>query len=107
MGRPSSLDAALKRLAGALDRLEAASGRLDHVGVERRDLEAALFAMQEDRSRQAEELDAALVRTQRLERATDEVALRLKRAGAVLRRLLAERDAAPAAGDVAEGEGRA
>ncbi len=108
MGRPPPLDAALKRLTGALDRLEAASGRLDRVGAERRDLEDALAAMRDDRARLGEEVDAALVRAQRLERATDDVALRLRRAGAVLRRLVAE-PGAPSAGapaTTADGAGR-
>lgn len=87
------LDAALRRLTSALDHLEAASERLARSGAERRDLEDTLAVMQDDRGRLAEELDAALTRTQVLEHASDEVALRLKRAGTTLRRLIAETEA--------------
>ena len=90
MGLPVTLDVALKRLSGALDQLEAATGRLDRAGVERRDLEETLAVMQDDRGRLANELDAALARAQALEHATDEVAARLSQAGCTLRRLLGE-----------------
>lgn len=95
MSRPASLDAALKRLASALDQLEASAERLGRAGAEKRDLEDTLAVMQDDRGRLAHELDAALTRTQVLEHATDEVTLRLRQAGGTLRRLLAaeeERD---------------
>ena len=46
--------------------------------------------MQDDRDRLAAELDEALARQSELEHATEEVALRLGRAGGTLRRLLAE-----------------
>ena len=89
MGVPVIVDAALKRLSGALDQLEAATERLGRAGAERRDLEDTLAVMQDDRTRLANELDAALARTQALERATDEVSTRLSSAGTTLRRLLA------------------
>ena len=89
MGVPVILDAALKRLSGALDQLEAATERLGRAGAERRDLEDTLALMQDDRARLADELDAALARTQALERATNEVTTRLSSAGTTLRRLLA------------------
>ena len=89
MGAYGILNAALKRLSGALDQLEAATERLGRAGIDRRDLEDALAAMQEDRTRLADELDAALARTQALERASDEVSSRLSVAGTTLRRLLA------------------
>ena len=89
MLRPASLDAALKRLTTALDQLEAASERVTRAGADRRDLADTLAVIQDDRGRLANELDAALTRTQALEHATDEVALRLGQAGASLRRLLA------------------
>ncbi len=84
-----ALDTALKRLTAALDQLEAASTRLAQGGAERRDLVDTLTVMEDDRGRLATELDAALTRTQVLEHATDEVALRLGQAGAGMRRLLA------------------
>ena len=93
MLRPASLDAAFKRLGAALDRLEAASERVARGGSEKRDLADTLAVMQDDRSRLAHELDAALTRTQVLEHATDEVALRLGTAGGAIRRLLAAAEA--------------
>ena len=89
MSRPASLEAALKRLNAVIDQLEAAAERVARAGAERRDLVDTLTVMQDDRGRLAGELDAALTRTQVLEHATDEVALRLGQAGAGLRRLLA------------------
>ena len=93
MVRPAPLDAAFKRLGAALDQLEAASVRLARSGSEKRDLADTLAVMQDDRSRLAHELDAALTRTQVLEHATDEVAARLGVAGGTIRRLLATADA--------------
>ncbi len=93
------LDAALKRLSSALDQLEAASERLARTGAEKRDLVDTLAVMQDDRGRLAHELDAALARTQVLEHATEEVALRLGHAGGALRRLLAECDVSANAAD--------
>ena len=84
------LDAALKRLAAALDQCEAAAQRLGRAGEEKRDLVDTLAVMQDDRGRLAAELDTALTRTQALEDATQEVASRLGHAGGTLRRLLAE-----------------
>ncbi len=84
------LDAALKRLSAALDQCEAAAQRLGRAADEKRDLVDTLAVMQDDRGRLATELDTALTRQQELEHATQEVALRLGRAGGTLRRLLAE-----------------
>ena len=89
MARPPRFDSALKRLSAALDLLEAAAERLGRVGADKRDVEDTLALMQEDRGRLADELDSARGRTQALERATDDVALRLATAGTTLRRLLA------------------
>ena len=92
MVRPARLEGAMKRLASALDQLEAASGRLARTGAEKADLEEVLALMQDDRSRLAVDLDAALSRTQALDRATEDVARRLSRAGGLLRRLLEPTD---------------
>ena len=86
----TALDVALKRLAAALDQCEAAAERLGRAGDEKRDLADTLAIMQDDRGRLASELDASLARTRLLEHATDEVAIRLGRAGGALRRMLAE-----------------
>lgn len=94
MAHPAPLETALKRLSAALDQLEAASERLGKTGEEKRDLEDTLAAMQDDRGRLAQELDAALTRTQAFEHATDAVALRLGHAGKALRRFLAAAESA-------------
>lgn len=89
MPQHALLDAATRRLAAALDQLEAAAERLGQAGAAKRDLEDTLAMMQDDRSRLAEELDGALAHTLALEHATDEVARRLGGAGATLRHLIA------------------
>ncbi len=89
MARPASLEAALKRLAAALDQLEAAGGRLRQAGAEKVDLQDVLAVMQDDRNRLAGELDGAMARAQVLEGASREIGQRLDHAGAALRRLLA------------------
>ena len=91
---PSRLDASLKRLSASLDQLEASAARLGKAGAEKRDLVDTLNLMQDDRGRLAGDLDAALARTQTLERATDEVAARLGDAGLTLRRWLATTEGA-------------
>jgi chromosome segregation ATPase len=88
MGLPAPLDAALKRLSGALDQLEAATERLGRSDAERRELEEVLAVMQNDRAQLAEDLDAALARAETLEKATGDVSARLASAGTTLRRLL-------------------
>ena len=88
MERPAGLETALKRLAAALDQLEAANGRLAQAGAETGDLQEVLALMQDDRSRLAGELDAATARAEVLQQATREIGERLNGAGAVLRRLL-------------------
>jgi hypothetical protein len=90
MTRPASLDAAFRRLASALDQVEAAAGRLQRTGADKADLQAVLAAMEEDRVRLALDLDTAMCRTRDLEDATDQVARRLSRAGHVLRQFLAD-----------------
>lgn len=94
MARPANLETALKRLASALDQLEAASTRLAETSAEKAELQAVLTVMDEDRGRLAEELDASLARTSRLEAATGDVARRLGQAGGMLRRLLEAADSA-------------
>ena len=97
--RHPALDAALKRLSGSLDLLEAATARLDRSEAERRDLDDVLAAMEDDRGRLAEELDAALKGRQALAEAAGEVAGRLRSAGTVLRGVIAAR------GETQPGEG--
>jgi len=77
---PDGLDRALKRLAGAIDLCErAADLRMRH-DDERSDAEDEFALMQDDRSRLAVELDAALDRSRALERASAEASDRLARA---------------------------
>lgn len=85
MDLPDRLQRALQRLNGALDALEAAAERRAEAEAARVDAEAEFAVMQDDRSRLAVELDAALARARGLDRAVDEVAGRLDRAGATLR----------------------
>ncbi|MFV0279894.1 MAG: DUF4164 family protein [Rhodoblastus sp.] len=78
------LAAALARLLSALAALEAACGRRSENDLARSDIAETLGAMQDDRTRLALELDAALARGQRLEAANDEVAKRLEAAAVAL-----------------------
>ena len=78
------LDAALARLLSAVAGLEGAFGRKRESDLAQSDLNEAFGAMQDDRSRLAMELDAALARGQKLEAANDEVARRLEKAAAAI-----------------------
>ncbi len=89
MSGSAILDSALRRLTAALDQLEAASERFAHADAEKRDLTDTLAVMQDDRARLAQELDAAIARTQLLQSATDEVALRIGEATGMIRHLFA------------------
>ena len=71
MPLPPRLDAALQRLAAALDHLE-----------------EELAVMQDDRSRLAVELDGALARSRSLAIANAEVQRKLEQVGEVIRGLL-------------------
>lgn len=88
MDLPDRLQRALQRLNGALDSLDAAAERRAEAEAARADAEAEFAVMQDDRARLAVELDAALARARGLDRAVDEVAGRLDRAGATLRDIL-------------------
>lgn len=74
------LDNALKRLAVALDQLEAASERRLKAAEQRSDTEEEFAVLQDDRARLAVELDGAVARSQSLELANNEVARRLAKA---------------------------
>jgi chromosome segregation ATPase len=90
---PERLDTALKRLAIALDRLDAASERRVKMDAMRANLEEELAVMQDDRSRLAVELDGAIARAKSLELANDEVARRLNQACESIKAVLSEADA--------------
>jgi len=93
---PLSLDDALHRLDGALDLLEVAVARRLEAERRRADLETELQIMQDDRSRLAIELDAALARPHRVEAAADDVAQRIQRAMGTVRDVLTQADPAGA-----------
>jgi len=93
MTTPERLEAALRRLAAALDQLDAASERRVKADLLRANLEEELAVMQDDRSRLAVELDGAVARSNALQVANDEVARRLKSASATIKALLAAADA--------------
>ena len=95
MSTPPRLEAALKRLAAALDQLEAAEERRAQSVVERGDLVEELAVMQDDRSRLAVELDGAVARSNSLELSNLEVARRLRRASATIASVLTRPDAEP------------
>lgn len=74
------LDRARRRLAGALDALEAAVRRRQEADRGVATLEAELRVLGEDRSRLAQELDRAQARSARLEVAAGSVSERLDQA---------------------------
>jgi len=94
MTSPNPLDAALKRLADALESLEAADERRAAAERVRADLEEELGVMQDDRARLAAELDGALASNRALALANADVASRLDRAEALLRDVVATVDPA-------------
>jgi len=87
---PDVLVAALRRLSGALDHLEAATVRRAAVDRARADLDEELKVMQDDRARLAAELDGALARNRALTLAQADVAARLERAEQMVREIVAD-----------------
>jgi len=90
MTLPDRLQRAVQRLTGALDTLEVAAARRAEIEAARADIDQEFEVMQDDRSRLAVELDAAMARSRTLDRTADEVASRLQRAGVTVRTILAE-----------------
>ncbi|ATQ68502.1 MULTISPECIES: DUF4164 family protein [Methylosinus] len=84
------LDDALLRLAAALDALETTVARRLEAELSHADLEEELAVMQDDRSRLALELDAALAHESALEKARDEVLTRLDRTSDGIRAVLGD-----------------
>jgi hypothetical protein len=74
---PSEIELATRRLAAALDALEAAVERRREFDRAEDELAAQIQALGSDRSRLAHELDGTLVRSRALERANREIAERL------------------------------
>src|SRR5690349_21276503 len=77
MADASAIDAATKRLALALDALEAALDRRRHADRGQEVLGAQIQALGADRSRLAADLDALTARARRLESVNREIARRL------------------------------
>lgn len=93
---PEPPPAAQDRVSGSVRRLEAALEALDRaIGLktERRldlaDHEAEFYALQEDRSRLAQALDAAIARIEALQDNQAEAGRRVERASAAVREILA------------------
>jgi len=82
------LDRALTRLAAAVGLMERAAERRMRHDEARANAEEELALMQDDRSRLAVELDAALDRTRALEAANAEAGERLARAAATIARVV-------------------
>ena len=89
MTRPHRIDTALKRLASALDQLEAAGERRVLADGARADLEEELNVMRDDRAMLAVELDGALARARNLALANSEVRQRLEKAGETVKSMIA------------------
>lgn len=85
---PPTLDVALRRLAAALDLLEAAASRRAGADRGRAELTEEYAVMQDDRRRLAVELDGALARGRTLEDAHQAVARRLGHAIASVRAIV-------------------
>lgn len=85
---PSEVEAATRRLAAALDALEAAVERRREADRDEDELAARIQALGTDRSRLANELDGSLVRSRELERVNREVSQRLDAAIETIRSVL-------------------
>jgi len=87
------VEAATRRLAAALDALEAAVERRRDADRDEDELAARIHALGTDRSRLANELDSTLVRTRELERVNRDVSERLDRAIETIRTVLGGEEA--------------
>ena len=92
MTESSAIDAAAKRLALALDALEAALQRRREADRGEEALAAQLQALGTDRARLAADLDSQAARTTRLETTNREVARRLDTAIDTIRSVIEARD---------------
>ena len=77
MSDTSAIDAASRRLALAMDALEAAIERRHEADRGQTDLSEQLYALGSDRSRLASDLDTAAARVRALETTNREIARRL------------------------------
>jgi ABC-type transporter Mla subunit MlaD len=92
MSDTESIEAASRRLAQALDALDAAAERRRERFRNEAALSAQIHALGNDRSRLAGELDHAMARARALEAANREVAQRLARATDTVRGLLTDEE---------------
>ena len=88
MSDTSTIEAATRRLALALDALEAAAEERREVDLGEDNLMAQVHALDDDRSRLASDLDAAMARARALERTNREIARRLAAAIGTIRSVL-------------------
>jgi predicted nucleic acid-binding Zn-ribbon protein len=95
----TSLDIAMRRLAGALGLLDAAATRRLEVERRRADLETELQIMQDDRARLAVELDGTVARLHRVEAAANDVGRRVERAVGAIRDVLGHSSSGQAAAE--------
>src|SRR5215831_13332245 len=87
--QPSAdVDAATRRLMAALDALESAVERRRDADRDENELATRIQALGADRSRLADELDGALVKTRKLERTNREISDRLDAAIVTIRSVL-------------------
>lgn len=92
MSDPTAIDAATKRLAQALDALEAAVERRRDTDRNEDRLASQLHALGVDRSRLASDLDAAAARSRHLEDTNREIARRLDVAIDTIRSVIEQHD---------------
>lgn len=83
------LEMAQRRLRGALEALDSAVFRQNERALGHADQNAEFSALQDDRSRLAVDLEAAVQRVRTLESANGEAARRIERASAAVRAVLA------------------
>jgi len=89
MSETDSIEMATRRLALALDALEAATERRQDTDRSEEALAAQIHALGTDRARLASELDQASARSRGLEAASREVAQRIEQAIETIRAMLA------------------
>lgn len=90
-----ALELSLKRLAAAVDSLERAAERRMRQDEARANAEEEFALMQDDRSRLAVELDAALDRSRALEAASVNAGERLAQAAEAIERIIGRIDPTP------------
>ncbi len=92
MSETDSIEAASRRLAHALDALDAAAEGQREAARNEEALTAQIHALGDDRARLAGELDSAVSRSRALEAANREVAKRIETAIETIRGMLGSED---------------